>query len=105
MAKHPRTPTRATNPFDPLDGRPVDTLDLHGSTADEARARVQSFLKGARQRRPGELVHIITGKGRNSPGRPVLKPAVRTLLRASSAQVAAFDLDDDEGGFLVRLRR
>lgn len=50
-------------------------------------------------------MHIITGKGRNSPGRPVLMPLVRGMLRAApAAQIAQWGPDDDDGGFLVRLK-
>lgn len=92
------------DPFDPLEGRVDDTLDLHGFTAAEARARLEQYFAGARRERPGQLVHIITGKGRNSPDGAVLKPAVRALLRSGSMRdIARWGIDDDEGGFLVRV--
>ncbi|MEP6691421.1 MAG: Smr/MutS family protein [Gemmatimonadaceae bacterium] len=92
------------DPFDPLDGAAGDTLDLHGFTGAQAREHVTSYLQRVRKRKPGALVHIITGKGRNSPGRPVLMPLVRGILRAApSTQIARWGPDDDDGGFLVRL--
>ncbi|HEX6991470.1 MAG TPA: Smr/MutS family protein, partial [Gemmatimonadales bacterium] len=92
------------DPFDPLEGRVDDTLDLHGFTAAEARARLEQYFTGAKRQRAGQLVHIITGKGRNSAGGAVLKPAVRGLLRAGSVpDIVRWGIDEDEGGFLVRV--
>lgn len=104
MARHPRPVPRGPDPFDPLDGRVDDTLDLHGFTAAEARARLDVYFKGARQKHPGQLVHLITGKGRNSAGSPVLKPAIRSLLRSGALpNVASWGVDEDDGGYLVRV--
>jgi|SRR5687768_8055262 len=94
---------RSPDPFDPLDGRIVDTLDLHGLSASEAVSTVTAYLARVRKRHAGELVHIITGRGRNSPAGPVLKPKVRALLTAGSPHVASWGRDHDDGGFLVRL--
>jgi hypothetical protein len=92
------------DPFDPLEGRVDETIDLHGLTAAEARARLEQHFAGAKRERPGQLVHIITGKGRNSPGGAVLKPAVRALLRSGSIpDIVRWGIDDDEGGFLARV--
>ncbi|HET7603009.1 MAG TPA: Smr/MutS family protein [Gemmatimonadales bacterium] len=92
------------DPFDPLEGRVDDTLDLHGLTAAGARTRLEQYFAGAKRQRPGQLVHIITGKGRNSPSGAVLKPAVRSLLRSGAiSDIARWGIDDDEGGFLVRV--
>lgn len=63
-----------------------------------------TFLAAARRRHPGGLVHLITGRGRSSAGRPVLGGIVRTLLRGSG-DAAHWRSDDHGGGFLVRLRR
>ncbi|HEU4698765.1 MAG TPA: Smr/MutS family protein [Gemmatimonadales bacterium] len=104
MARRPGRPPPPRDPFDPLDGRVADTFDLHGATGVQARAQVGAYLQRARQRHPGELVHIITGRGRNSPGRPVLRPTVQAVLRAApAALVARWGPDYDGGGFLVRL--
>jgi DNA-nicking Smr family endonuclease len=91
--------------LEPLDGRPDDTLDLHGMTGDEAVAAATAFVRRVLKRQPGALLHIITGRGRGSPGRPVLKTRIRTLLRGGVAGVADWGEDLDGGGFLVRLRR
>lgn len=55
-------------------------------------------------RQPGALVHVITGKGRGSPGRPVLKSKVKALLRTGALPVAAWGGDLDGGGYLIRLK-
>jgi DNA-nicking Smr family endonuclease len=89
--------------FDPLDGEVADTLDLHGFGAVEAKAAVADFLARARRRSPGGLVHVITGKGRGSQGRPVLRTAIRTMLRKEALPVAAWGEDLDGGGYLIRL--
>ena len=103
--KRTRQP-RAADPFDPLDGPPDGRLDLHGFTAVEARSRVPAYLQQVRRRSPGALVHVITGKGHNTRGAPVLKQLVRSLLRAGLGdQVAAWGIDHDEGGYLIRLKR
>lgn len=82
-----------------------DTLDLHGMTGAEALVAAEAFMKRVQRRSPGALVHIITGRGRGSPGRPVLKPKLRTLLESAEHPVAAWGVDLDGGGYLVRLRR
>jgi len=93
------------NPFEPLEGPVADTLDLHGMAAAEATAAATAFVRRVAKRSPGALVHIITGRGRGSPGRPVLKPRIQALLKSGELPVAAWGLDLDGGGFLVRLQR
>ena len=44
-----------------------DTIDLHGSHADEARRALGTFLKRARGR-ARRLVLVVHGKGTHSPG-------------------------------------
>jgi DNA-nicking Smr family endonuclease len=92
------------NPFEPLDGPVDDSLDLHGMSRAEGAAAAAAFVRRVQRRAPGALVHIITGRGRGSPGRPVLKPGIRTLLKAGELPIAAWGEDLDGGGFLVRLR-
>ena len=87
-----------------LDGPVDDTLDLHGMTGIETAAAVTAFVTRVRKRHPGALVHVITGKGRRSAGRPVLKSKVRTLLRAGTLPVAEWAEDLDGGGYLIRLK-
>ncbi len=85
-----------------LDARPADTLDLHGLRADEVQRALEPFLK---RQRAGTVVHVITGRGRGSPGRPALFPRVRVLLTGALKDfVADMTKDLDSGGFLVRRR-
>lgn len=100
-----RTPARDDrNPFDPLDGRVDETLDLHGFAAVEARTVLAAFLKSAQQRHPGGLLHLITGRGKRSAAGPVLKPLVKAALAATpSTIIKEWGKDDNDGGFLVRL--
>ena len=101
-----RVPSPRFEPRDPLlDARAHAALDLHGRTAEEARGLVRTFLATLGRRAPGAVVHIVTGKGRGSAGRPVLRGAVAALLKGELApRVADWCRDVDEGGFLVRLR-
>jgi DNA-nicking Smr family endonuclease len=88
-----------------LDGRPAATLDLHGQTREEARAVLKRFLERERKAHSGQVVHVITGRGRGSAGKPVLKPMVKRLLAGElSPLVAEYDEDVDGGGWRVRLR-
>jgi len=57
-------------------------LDLHGLTRDEAIESLDRFVKGA-YNRGQKGVLVITGKGNNSPGEPVLKLAVAAWLKES----------------------
>jgi DNA-nicking Smr family endonuclease len=90
--------------LEPLDGPVHDSLDLHGMTGIEAVTAVTDFVRRVHRRQPGALVHVITGKGRGSTGRPVLKTRVRTLLRSDSLPVAAWGEDLEGGGYLIRLK-
>jgi len=86
-----------------LDARPVATLDLHGFTKAEAEPALRTFLTDWQRRAPGQVVHVITGKGRGSPGRPVLRGLVPRLVKGPLASlVAEWSKDLDEGGFLLR---
>jgi DNA-nicking Smr family endonuclease len=91
----------------PIDAR----LDLHGMVAQEARARVESFLRTTRERRE-RVVLVIHGKGEHSPmGVGVLRGEISAWLSqgASSEHVAAFatarDGDGGPGAVYVMLRR
>lgn len=55
-------------------------LDLHGLTKDEALESLARFVAGA-YNRGQQAVLVITGKGNNSPGEPVLQGAVVSWLR------------------------
>lgn len=89
---------------DLLDATPVATLDLHGDTALDAERRVRDFILTQSRIAKGQVVHIITGRGLGSRGRPVLPGAVRKVLKGEVSRfVEEFDRDLDEAGFLVRL--
>jgi DNA-nicking Smr family endonuclease len=65
-------------------------LDLHGLTRDEALPELSRFISGA-HRRGQQAVLVITGKGNNSEGGPVLQGAVAGWLRdTGKAMVAEF---------------
>jgi DNA-nicking Smr family endonuclease len=55
-------------------------LDLHGLTREEALAALPGFLDTAR-RKGQKAALVITGKGINSPGEPVLQQAIASWLR------------------------
>ncbi len=106
MARKKRRAPRY-EPFDPLlDAEPAAVLDLHGFTAAEAERAVRNFITTWQGRAGGRVVHIITGRGRGSRGRPVLRGAVKRFLAAGDVArfVAEVQLDLDDGGYLVRLR-
>ena len=89
---------------DLLDARPVATLDLHGDTAMEAERRVKDFVATHARISRGKVIHIITGRGSGSGGRPVLPGAVRRALESEIRRlVAEYDRDLDDAGYLVRL--
>jgi DNA-nicking Smr family endonuclease len=88
-----------------LDSPIAATLDLHGLDAARARQAVERLLRGKGGARPGEVVHIVTGRGRGSAGRPVLKPLVRRLLSGDLSQyIREYSQDLNEGGYIARLR-
>ena len=90
---------------DLLDVSPLGTLDLHGMGVSEACAAVHSYVALWRRRHPGAVLHVITGKGRGSLGRPALRPAVRRLLRGALVPaLMEWSPDVDDGGFLLRVR-
>ncbi|WP_298268081.1 Smr/MutS family protein [Geobacter sp.] len=89
--------------------RIVRELDLHGLTRDEALQALERFVAGA-HRHGEKAVLIITGKGNNSPGEPVLQGAVVGWLREKGkGMVAEFaPAPSDLGGsgaLVVFLRR
>lgn len=90
---------------------PVDSrLDLHGKTADEARATLDEFLRERRTRRD-RVVLVIHGRGEHSPGGVgVLRGEIAAWLSQgrASQHVAAFATarrdDGGEGALYVLLR-
>jgi DNA-nicking Smr family endonuclease len=61
-------------------------LDLHGLTRDEALTELPRFLRNA-QHKGCVAVLVITGKGYNSPGEPVLQHAVTSWLRDAGREM------------------
>ncbi len=99
-------PKHRRNPYAQVPAiRLVATLDLHGFVASEVSLALETFLTSWRRRAKGGVVHIITGKGKGSPGLPVLKPRVRRLLTNDyNDRIDWFEQDDSGGGFLVKLK-
>jgi DNA-nicking Smr family endonuclease len=85
--------------------QPSHTLDLHGMTVLEAASAAEAFLRAQRKARAGQVVRLITGRGRSGGGAPI-RTRVRTLLRTLKEHgdvVRDFELEETEGSFLVRL--
>jgi DNA-nicking Smr family endonuclease len=62
---------------------PESEVDLHGLTADQARARTSGFIASSRQQGLRK-VSIVTGKGLHSAqGTAVVRDQVMSLLRSS----------------------
>lgn len=88
-----------------ITGPPGAIFDLHGQSVLEAVANAERFLQAQARARPGAVVRLITGRGR-SGGRAPIRTRVRTLLRRLKEDgrlVRAYELEDGEGSFLVRL--
>jgi DNA-nicking Smr family endonuclease len=87
----------------------IPEVSLRGLTLAEAMPALQTFL--AEQRAAGaRTVRVITGKGHQSEGAPVLKGAVEGFLLGAGAHlITAFapeiTRDGDYGAFAVQLRR
>jgi DNA-nicking Smr family endonuclease len=83
---------------------PVETLDLHGMTADQAERRLLLFFQRHGETSRGQVVHVITGKGSGSEGAPVLPGLVREVLTYDVEKtVAEFGGLPGGGGFAVRI--
>jgi len=74
-----------------------DTLDLHGFTTAEASHQLQRFILQSRStgRRSVRIVH---GKGRGSPGAPVLKTKINRWLREIPSVLAFCSSHPRDGG-------
>ncbi|WP_155875537.1 Smr/MutS family protein [Desulfuromonas sp. AOP6] len=59
--------------------RPEATLDLHGLTRDEARAKVRFFLEDSLHHRR-KVVLVITGWGKGSGKEPILRDDMERYL-------------------------
>lgn len=83
----------------------VETLDLHGHTADEAERRLEMFLERVAATDSDGVVRVITGRGTGSAGQPVLQGVVRDALNGwLSDRVAEWAVDVGGGAYLVRVR-
>jgi hypothetical protein len=81
------------------------TLDLHGSSGDEAKQLAERWLR-ARQADGDTTVRLITGRGMHSIGPPVLPPTITELLESlKGTLVRAFEREPGGGAFRVQLRR
>jgi DNA-nicking Smr family endonuclease len=60
-------------------------LDLHGLSRNEALTELPRFLRSARLKGQDAAL-VITGKGLNSPGEPVLQQAVAAWLREAGRE-------------------
>jgi DNA-nicking Smr family endonuclease len=87
---------------------PAERRDLHGMKAAEATAAVRRFLTSSRHKHH-RCVCIVHGRGLHSAGStPVLKTAVRALLRSDRSVLAYADAPASDGGagaVYVLLRR
>jgi DNA-nicking Smr family endonuclease len=84
-------------------------LDLHGFARGDALHRLEQFIVGAAAE-DHEAVLVITGKGINSPGGPILQSAVDSWLRGPGSKfVAEFSSAPRDlggtGAFVVFFRR
>jgi DNA-nicking Smr family endonuclease len=83
---------------------PVEKLDLHGLNARQAETRVRFLLQRHSVTSPGQVVHIITGKGTRSQGAAVLPDLVREMLQDDHGRlVAEWAGLHGGGGFAVRI--
>jgi DNA-nicking Smr family endonuclease len=67
---------------------PQDVLDFHGRgsiTGAEVKRETIAFIK-ASTKHGYVRVRIVSGKGRHSSGKPLVKPQVERTLRALSAE-------------------
>ena len=88
-----------------ITGPPAAQFDLHGQSVLEAVANAERFLQAQARARAGGVVRLITGRGRSGGGAPI-RSRVRTLLgrlKEEGRLVRAYELEDGEGSFLVRL--
>jgi hypothetical protein len=81
------------------------TLDLHGETADGARAKAERWLR-EQQAAGVDTVRIVTGRGLHSVGPPVLPGEMADLVdRLRGTVVARAEREHGGGAFRIELRR
>jgi len=86
----------------------IEAYNIRHKTRVEALAEVEAFVRIARANGT-RFVRIITGKGRNSEGPPVLKPALIAWCQSEGAPMVAHwapetDLSGDYGSVVLQLR-
>jgi DNA-nicking Smr family endonuclease len=84
---------------------PAATFDLHGQSVSEAALNAERFLRAQAKARPGDVVRLITGRGRTGGGAPI-RSRVRALLgtlKQSGRVVRDYTLEHTDGSYLVRL--
>jgi DNA-nicking Smr family endonuclease len=87
------------------DRLPAATFDLHGQSVSEAALNAERFLRAQAKARPGDVVRLITGRGRTGGGAPV-RSRIRALLgtlKQSGRVVRDYTLEHTDGSYLVRL--
>jgi DNA-nicking Smr family endonuclease len=106
VGKRRKIPVVQPDPVRTLHGSiPVESLDLHGLHADVAEARVRSFVEAWSRRESGAILRIITGKGLNSEGPPVLRTMLLELLNDGlSHRIDDWAGETGGGSYLVRLK-
>lgn len=88
------------------DQDPAAVFDLHGQTVLQALGNAERFLRVQAKVRRGEVVRLITGRGRSGGGASI-RTRVRSMLRDLQQRddvVRDYLLEDSEGSFLVKLR-
>lgn len=94
-------------PSDWVVGPPAAEFDLHGQRVLEAVTNAERFLQSQCRARPGAVVRLITGRG-SSGGPAPIRTRVRSLLRRLKEDgrlIQAYELEESDGSFLVRLTR
>ncbi|HEX5574506.1 MAG TPA: Smr/MutS family protein [Gemmatimonadales bacterium] len=84
---------------------PAATFDLHGQSVSEAALNAERFLRAQAKARPGDVVRLITGRGRTGGGAPI-RSRIRALLgtlKQSGRVVRDYTLEHTDGSYLVRL--
>jgi DNA-nicking Smr family endonuclease len=89
--------------------RVQDEIDLHGQRAEEAVSSLHSFVLAHFRRGTSSLL-IITGKGKNSPHRSVLKPRVRSWITTDGSPfiqswAVAPRIQGGDGAFVLYLKK
>jgi hypothetical protein len=106
MGRRRKIPTVQPDPIQTIHGAyPKATLDLHGLVAAQAERRILTFVQGWAEREPGVVLRIITGKGTNSEGSPVLRGRLLELLGGPlKGWVAEWATEVGGGSYLVRVQ-